>query len=132
VNHDPAIAPDKRDAEIAKQLADRGDWSARDKAFIAADPADYARRVKVPALFIQGGSDLHVPPRSAERLAATMRVAGHRDLTVRLIPHLSHTLVPDVTGHRQGWSWLPSRRLSNQLLEELTTWLTAELKPRAR
>lgn len=131
IRHDPAIPPDRRDAEIQKQLADRSDWTARDKAFVAADPADYARRVKLPALIVQGGSDLHVPPRSAERLAATLRAAGDRDVTVRVIPHLSHTLCPDITGHLQGWSWLPSRRLSNQLLDDLASWLTAELKPRA-
>jgi dipeptidyl aminopeptidase/acylaminoacyl peptidase len=130
VEHDPAVAPDKRAAEIGKQLADRSDWSPRDKAFVAADPADYARRVKTPALIIQGGTDLHVPPRSAERLAVMMRAAGNRDVTVRIIPQLSHTLSPDITGHLQGWSWLPSRRLSNALLEDVARWLGAELHAR--
>ncbi len=132
VTHDPSIAPERRDAEIQKQLADRSDWSPRDTAFVAADPADFARRVKVPALILQGGSDLHVPPRSAERLAATMRAAGARDVTARIIPHLSHTLCPDIIGSIQAWSWLPSRRLSNELLETLTSWLVAELKARAK
>jgi len=130
VHHDPSIAPDQCDAEIKKQLADRHDWSARDTAFVAADPADYARRVRVPALILQGGSDRHVPPRSAERLAAAMRAAGNHDVTARIIPHLSHTLCPDIVGSIQAWSWLPSRRLSNELLEALTSWLVAELKPR--
>ncbi len=129
VTHDPAVPPERRDAEIKKLLADRSDWTARDTAFVAADPADYARRVTVPALIVQGGSDLHVPPRSAERLAATLRAAGDRDVAVRIIPHLSHTLCPDVIGSIQAWSWLPSRRLSNQLLDTLASWLTAELRP---
>ena len=129
VIHDPAIPPERRDAEILKQLTDRSDWTMRDTAFVAADPADYARRVTVPALIVQGGSDLHVPPRSAERLAQALRAAGDRDVAVRLIPHLSHTLCPDVIGSIQAWSWLPSRRLSNQLLDTLASWLTAELKP---
>jgi hypothetical protein len=42
---------------------------------------------------------------------------------------LSHTLCPDVIGSLQAWSWLPSRRLSNQLLDTRASWLTAELKP---
>ena len=129
VEHDPAIAPAARAAEIKKQLADRSDWSARDKAFVAADPADYARKVKTPALIVQGGSDLHVPPRSAERLVATMRGAGNRDVTAVIIPHLSHTLCPDIIGSIQAWSWLPSRRLSHELLETTSRWLAAELKP---
>jgi dienelactone hydrolase len=132
VNHDPAVPPDKRDAEIKKQLADRHDWTARDRAFVASDPADYAKRVKVPSLILQGGSDLHVPPRSAERLAATMRAAGNHDVTVRIIPHISHTLCPDIVGSLQAWSWLPSRRLSNTLLESLTSWLAGELKLTSR
>ena len=132
VTHDPSVAPERREAEIAKQLADRSDWSPRDTAFIAADPADYARRVKVPALILQGGSDLHVPPRSAERLAATLRAAGDRDVTAQIIPHLSHTLCPDILGNVQAWSWLPSRRISNVLLEDVTRWLVVELKPQAR
>ena len=86
--------------------------------------------MKVPVLILQGGSDLHVPPRSAERLAAAMHAAGNRDVTARIIPHLSHTLCPDIIGSIQAWSWLPSRRLSNTLLETLTSWLVTELKPR--
>jgi hypothetical protein len=42
---------------------------------------------------------------------------------------LSDTLCPDVIASIQAWSWLPSRRLSNQLLDTLDSWLTAELKP---
>ncbi len=129
VNHDPSIAPAAREAEIKKQLADRHDWSPRDVAFVAADPADYARKVKTPTLIVQGGSDLHVPPRSAERLVATMRGAGNPDVTAHVIPHLSHTLSPDVIGSVQAWSWLPSRRLSNALLETVRGWLVDRLKP---
>jgi dienelactone hydrolase len=129
VTHDPAVPPERRDAEIKKLLADRSDWTVRDTAFVSADPADYARRVTVPALILQGGSDLHVPPRSAERLAQALRAGGDRDVAVRILPHLSHTLCPDVIGSIQAWSWLPSRRLSSQLLDTLASWLTAELKP---
>jgi len=89
---------------------------------------DYAKTVKAPVLILQGGSDLHVPPRSAERLVATLRAAGNRDVAARIIPHISHTLCPDIVGSIQAWSWLPSRRLSNALLDDLRTWLVSELK----
>ncbi len=102
VEHDPSVPPDRRAAEIEKQLADRSDSSSRDIAFVAADPADYARRVKAPTLIVQGGSDLHVPPRPAERLVADVRAAGHRDVTARIIPHLIHTLCPDIIGSVQA------------------------------
>ena len=116
------IEQTKRDADI-----DRSDWTARDKAFVAADPVDYARRVKMPTLIVQGGADLHVPPRSAERLAAALHGAGNHDVDVRIIPHLSHTLAPDVIGSIQAWSWMPSRRLSSALLETLRGWLATRL-----
>ena len=128
VDHDPAIPPAARAAEIRKQLADRSDWSPRDLAFVAADPTDYAARVRSPTLLVQGGSDLHVPPRSAERLAAVIRAAGEREVTVRIIPHVSHTLCPDVIGSVQAWTWLPSWRLSKALLDTVTRWLAAELR----
>jgi len=86
VTHDPAVPPERRDAEIKKLLADRSDWTVRDTAFVSAAPADYARRVTVPALILQGGSDLHVPPRSAERLAQALRAGGDRDVAVRILP----------------------------------------------
>jgi hypothetical protein len=127
VNHDPAVAPAQRDAEIKKQLADRSDWSPRDKAFVAADPADFAAKVKAPTLILQGGSDLHVPPRSVSRLTSVLHQTGNRDVTVRLLPQLSHVLSPDVIGSLQAWSWLPSRRLSNELLDTLASWLKTKL-----
>jgi hypothetical protein len=61
-----------------------------------------------------------------------MRAAGNRDVTARIVPHLSHTLSPDIIGSVQAWSWMPSRRLSNELLETLTDWLKVELtRPRS-
>ncbi|MBV8760205.1 MAG: prolyl oligopeptidase family serine peptidase, partial [Deltaproteobacteria bacterium] len=129
VEHDPAIAPDKRGAEIKKQLADRSDWTPRDIAFVATDPIDYAKKVRAPTLILQGAADLHVPPRSAERLQAAMRAAGNHDVTVRILPNVSHTLSPDAIGSLQGFGWLPSRRLSNQLLVSLREFLVAKLKP---
>jgi uncharacterized protein len=127
VDHDPSIAPDKREAEIHEAITDRHDWSPRDIAFVASDPMDYARRVMAPTLVVQGGSDLHVPPRSAERIVETERAVGNPDATAKIIPQLSHTLCPDIIGSIQAWSWLPSRRLSTELLTDVTTWLTAEL-----
>lgn len=37
VTHDPSVPASQRDAEIAKELADRHDWSPRDVAFVAAE-----------------------------------------------------------------------------------------------
>lgn len=128
VEHDASIPPDRRAAEVERLLADRSDWSARDKAFVATDPADFAKRVTSPVLILQGGSDLHVPPRSAGRLVAALGAAGNRDVTPRIIPHLSHTLCPDIIGSVDAWSWLPSRRVSNALLEEMRAWLVTRLR----
>jgi fermentation-respiration switch protein FrsA (DUF1100 family) len=96
-------------------------------AFVAADPADHARKVKAPALMLQGATDQHVPPRSAERLVA-MRAGGNRDATALLLPNVSHTLCSDIDGSALGWQWLPSWRLSNALLVTMTDWLVAKMR----
>lgn len=42
-------------------------------SFLSIDPLSHAQRVRCPALMIQGSTDLHVPVRSAQRLAAAIR-----------------------------------------------------------
>jgi hypothetical protein len=75
--------------------------------------------VRCPALILHGGSDLHVPPRSAERLAAAMRAGGDRDVTVRIFPGVSHSLLPDPYGLGDGWVYLPAFRVAPPILDTM-------------
>jgi hypothetical protein len=53
-------------------------------------------------IILQGGTDITVPARSAEKLAAAMRDDGNHDETVRIIPGVSHSLLPDPVGAMSG------------------------------
>lgn len=129
VVRDSTIAPAAREAEIQKQLAEP--LSPREKSYLGIDPLSYARRVRCPALILQGASDLHVPLRSAERLASAMREGGNRDVTVRLFPGVSHSLLPDPGGLNSGWPMLPAFRTSPAMLETMAAWASARLGARA-
>jgi len=125
VNGDTSIAAADREAEIKKQLADT--LTVREKSYLSIDPLAYARRVRCPALILQGASDKHVPPRSAERLAAAIRGNGNREVSVRVFPGLSHTFLPDPVGLNSGWAGLPAFMTSPQVLREIGDWLSARL-----
>jgi hypothetical protein len=122
---DSSIAAADREKEIQKQLTEG--LTPREKVYLGVDPLEYARRVRCPVLVVQGGADLHVPLRSAERLATAMRAGGNRDVTVRIFPGVSHSLLPDPDGLGSGWVLLPAFRTSPQILETVADWTSARL-----
>ncbi len=128
VVRDSTIAPAAREAEIRKQLAEP--LTPREKSCLGIDPISYARRVRCPALILQGASDLHVPLRSAERLASAMREGGNRDVTVRLFPGVSHSLLPDPGGLSSDWAMLPAFLTSPSMLETMAAWAAERLGAR--
>ena len=121
VMRDSSIAPADREAEIQKQLADT--LTVRERSYLALDPLAYARRVRCPALILHGGSDLHIPPRSAERLARVMRANGNRDVSVRIFPGISHSFLPDPVGLSSRWAVLPGFVTSPEVLRTITEWV---------
>ena len=125
VIHDRNIAVADREKEIVKQLAE--ELSPREKSFLTIDPLEYAARVRCPALIIQGAVDLHVPLRSSQRLAAAMRANGNPDVTVRLFPQVSHSLLPDPNGPSSGWVFLPGFITSPQILDVMARWAAEKL-----
>ena len=94
---------------------------------LSIDPLVYARRTRCPALIVHGATDLHVPARSAERLAWAMRDGGNRDVTVRLYPGVSHSLLYDPLGLNSGWVFLPAFLTSPEVLHDTAEWLGARL-----
>jgi uncharacterized protein len=127
---DPKIPEADREKEFAKQLEEAlKDLSPHETSFLAMDPIQYDRQVRCPALIIQGGADATVPMRSAERVASAMRAAGNADVTVRIFPGVSHSLLPDPGGLPSGWAALPAFLTAPDLLEELTRWSVAKLGP---
>jgi hypothetical protein len=127
---DPSIPEADREKEFAKQLAEAlKDLSPHETSFLSIDPLEYDRQVRCPALIIQGGTDATVPLRSAERIAAAMRAGGNTDVTVRVFPGLSHSLLPDPGGLSTGWGALPAFLTTPPLLDEIARWSVAKLMP---
>ena len=122
---DPSIPVEDKEKEIQKQLAEP--LTPREKSVLGIDPLEYARNVRVPALVVHGGNDVHVPLRSAERIATAMRSNGNKDVTVRIFPGISHSLLPDPMGLNSGWVYLPAFQTSPELLDTMSDWLNSRL-----
>jgi hypothetical protein len=56
-----------------------------------------------------------------------MRAGGNPDVTVRIVPGVSHSLLPDPGGLSSGWAALPAFLTSPELLGELTRWSVTRL-----
>ncbi len=129
VLHDPSIPPSEREQAMKKQLAeDLKDLTPRESVVLTIDPIPFAKRVRCPALIIQGGNDLTVPIRSAERIATAIRSNGNASVTVRILPQLSHSLLPDPGGLSSGWVLLPAFLTSPDLLDLMSNWTAARLR----
>jgi uncharacterized protein len=125
VLHDPSVPAAEREKEVEKQLAEP--MTARESVFLSIDPLLYAGGVHCPVLILQGGSDITVPIRSVEKIATAIRSNGNADVTVRIIPGVSHSMLPDPTGPGSGWSYLPAFATSPQLLDAMTRWAASHL-----
>lgn len=135
VDRDSSVAPADRETAVRKLLADT--LTVRERSYLSIDPMEYARRTRCPALIVQGGNDLHVPVRSAERLAWAMRAGGNRDVSVRIVPGVSHSLLQDPGGLNSGWVYLPGFLTAPEILRSTADWLADHLAspphpPRAR
>jgi hypothetical protein len=130
---DPKLSDADKEKAFAKQLDEAlKDLSPHETSFLSIDPIAYDRRVHCPALIIQGATDTTVPLRSAERIASAMRAGGNTDVTVRIIPGVSHSLLPDPVGLSSGWAALPAFLTSPELLGELARWSVVRLRVEQR
>jgi uncharacterized protein len=128
VLHDPKIPASDRQAETEKRLREAlKDLTPRESVAMTIKPIEYDRRVRCPALIIQGGTDLEVPVRSAERIAMAIRSNGNSDVTVRIISGVSHSLLPDAVGLASGWPTLPGFLTAPDLLDVISEWAANKL-----
>jgi hypothetical protein len=91
--------------------------------FAGYDPLPTARRVRVPTLILQGETDRQVPAREAATLAAAMRAAGNRRVTLRTFPRLNHLMLDDPRGDVPGYGTLTDLHVRHDLLGALADWL---------
>lgn len=81
---------------------------------------EQAPRLRQPVLILQGENDASTPRRGGEALAAALRTAGNRDVTLRLLPGAGHTLGPAASlGDDCG------RAPDPVVLAEVAAWIAA-------
>ncbi len=118
---DSLIAAAAREADSAYAVPG---WM---RFFADYDPLPTARRVRVPVLILQGETDRQVPASEARKLAAALRAAGNRRVTLRTFPGMNHLLVDDPSGNPTGYTKLPSHAVRKDLLGALADWLAKTL-----
>jgi dienelactone hydrolase len=91
------------------------------------DPLPTLRRVRQPVLVLHGATDHQVEPAQAAEIAAALRAAGNRDVTVRVFPGINHLFLPDPSGLPGGYGSLPSSRVPAEVLGLMADWLAARL-----
>ncbi|MFH1498799.1 MAG: alpha/beta fold hydrolase [Verrucomicrobiota bacterium] len=93
------------------------------------EPLPTARRVRQPALILQGALDRQVTAGQADTLAAAMRAGGNRDVTVRVFPGLNHLFVPSPTdGSPSEYPSLRDAAIPREVLDTLADWLARRLR----
>ena len=89
----------------------------------SADPLPAIRALRIPAIWLWGGTDRHMPTwLSVERLEPLTKEAG-RDFTYEVFPGANHFLLPAPHGlNAEGFS---AHTLAPGLLATLRDWLRA-------
>ena len=103
----PTVTADEND--LYQDLAGQGERPAEltdaaiDAQVVAAgpggvDPLPWIRRLRIPALWVYGGRDRHIPPRLSERRLEPITREPGRDFTIADFPKANHALVETTTG----------------------------------
>ena len=100
------------------------------REYFAYDPLPTARKVKQPLLILQGERDRQVDQSHAQVLAAAVRDAGNKDVTVKVFPTLNHLFLPSTTGSFNEYSHLATNKVPDDVLDTLTDWLKARTAPK--
>jgi dienelactone hydrolase len=95
------------------------------REYFTYDPLPTARKVKQPLLILQGERDRQVDQSHAQILAAAVRDAGNKDVTVRVFPTLNHLFLPSTTGSFNEYSHLATTKVPDDVLVTLTDWVKA-------
>jgi dipeptidyl aminopeptidase/acylaminoacyl peptidase len=128
IQGDTSLSRAKRDSALAHvpaQLDSLVKGSPWLRFFADHDPIATAKRVKVPALILQGGTDQQVTPEQAEALAAAIRSGGNRQVTLRIFPETNHFMVPDPSGFPGNYAKLPSMAVRPEVLGAIADWIVA-------
>jgi len=137
IEHDPAIAPERRAAALEEATRQQEVNAARSteawrRSIQDRDPLPTARRLHMPVLILQGLTDRAVSPEDARMLEAAVRAGGNTRVDVHFFPDVNHHFQHDPVGARAGYDRLPTQDLEPAVLEALCAWLPAALAEAAR
>jgi pimeloyl-ACP methyl ester carboxylesterase len=105
------------------ELPPPGDYYwAFSRSFADYDALHWWPQVRVPVLLLFGADDAHVPAQaSSDRIAAALRAAGNRDVTVHVFPGADHTF--RTSPGPGGWA-----STAPDYLDTLLGWIEARAK----
>ena len=128
----PGLSPERRAQLRAEAVrAIETDTTANPwlRFFRQYEPLPTARRVRRPALILQGALDRQVTAGQADTLAAAMRAGGNRDVTARVFPGLNHLFVPSPTdGSPSEYASLADAAVNREVLDVMAGWLAQRLR----
>ena len=99
------------------------------KYFLEYDPVPTAKKVKVPVLILQGGTDQQVTPDQAPVLEQAFKSGGNKDVTMKVFKDRNHLFLNDPIGFPGGYVKLKDGRIDGEVMGTLADWLVAKLKP---
>jgi uncharacterized protein len=130
----PAVTADENDlyqdltgeGERPQELSDEDiDAQVLARGPGGVDPIPWIRELRIPALWLYGGLDKHIPPRlSVRRLEPISREPG-RDFSIEVFANANHALVETQTGLTS--EMLRSDRFAPGFFTRVGAWLRAHL-----
>ena len=91
--------------------------------FITFDPAPTLGKVKVPVLAINGERDLQVAHKqNLDGIAAALKSAKNKDVTVRSFPHLNHLFQTSMTGLPTEYMTI-EETMSPEVMRTISEWI---------
>ena len=96
--------------------------------FMKTDPATALRRVKQPALVLQGDTDQQVTPEQADSIVTVLKASGNSRVTLRHFPATNHLFVPDPSGAPAGYTSLKDTRVRADVLGALADWVVQVMR----
>ena len=132
IEHNTALTPEMRDAQIAEIPKRIDAMMAADpwmKFFLTYDPASTMRRVKTPVLILTGSRDQQAVPEQVPLQEAAFKEGGNKDVTARVLPDLNHLFVQDTDGFPGNYAKLPPPlMMRGDAVEMIGDWLVQRLR----
>ncbi len=131
VNGNSAIPAMSKDSVVKASFAQWDSTSGKapwTKFFLDYDPLATLRRVKVPVLIAQGGTDQQVTPDQASIIERTLREAGNRQVTTKVFADRNHLFLDDPIGFPGDYIKLKNPRIGADVMGPIVDWIATTLR----